>query len=119
MNDKWPHALELAVRFGKVLLMKEVEGINQLLVNILRKDLMGHGGRRMVRIGEKYVDFNEGFRLFLVTRYSEIQLSPTERALVTMVNFTVTKSGLEEKLLSIVINKEKPDLEQKKSQYLK
>ena len=72
MTDKWPHALELAVRFGKILLMKEVEKINHLLVNILRKDFIGIGGRKMVYIGDKLVDYNESFKLYLVTRYSEI-----------------------------------------------
>lgn len=34
------------------------------------------------------------------------------------MNYTVTKSGLESKLLSIVINHEKPELEDKKMQLL-
>jgi len=36
-----------------------------------------------------------------------------------VINFTVTKSGLEGKLLSVIINKEKPEIELKKSSCLK
>jgi dynein heavy chain 2, cytosolic len=39
-------------------------------------------------------------------------------ALVTDVNFTVTKSGLEGQLLSITINFEQPQLEARKTQVL-
>jgi len=38
--------------------------------------------------------------------------------LVTVVNFTVTKSGLEGQLLSITINFEQPDLEARKTKLL-
>ena len=38
--------------------------------------------------------------------------------LVNLVNFTVTKSGLEGQLLSITINFEQPELEQKKTKLL-
>jgi dynein heavy chain 2 len=37
---------------------------------------------------------------------------------IGVINFTVTKSGLENKLLSIIINREKPDIEEKKSKCL-
>ena len=55
-------------------------------------------------VGEKAVDFNEGFRLFLTTRNSAIHLPPHTQSLIQVVNYTVTRSGLEGKLLSIIIN---------------
>ena len=58
----------------------------------------------MVKIGDKLVEFTEGFRLFLCTRDTSIQLSDIEKGWIGVVNFTVTKSGLENKLLSIIIN---------------
>ncbi len=71
-----------------------------------------------MRLGEKWLDFSEEFQLFLCTRNNEIQIDPTEHALLKVINFTVTKSGLEGKLLSVIINQEKPEIEQKKSQCL-
>ena len=39
-------------------------------------------------------------------------------SLVSLINYSVTRSGLESKLLSMVINHEKPELEEKKSALL-
>jgi dynein heavy chain 2, cytosolic len=69
-------------------------------------------------IGDKAIDFNENFKLFLCTRNSAIHLPPHTESLVQVVNFTVTKSGLEGKLLSIIINIEQPELEEKKQKLL-
>jgi len=71
-----------------------------------------------VQIGEKAVDYNPNFRLFLCTRDSFVDLPPNAAALITAVNFTVTKSGLEGQLLSTTINFEQPELEQRKTQLL-
>lgn len=72
----------------------------------------------MLQIGDKQIDFNETFRLFLTTRNSNIELNPNEKDLVSFVNFSVTRSGLEGKLLSIIIAHEQPELEKKKQAYL-
>jgi dynein heavy chain len=37
---------------------------------------------------------------------------------VNVINFTVTRSGLEEQLLSDVVSKEKPDIENRKNRLL-
>ena len=47
-----------------------------------------------------------------------MQINPDVAPLVNVVNFTVTKSGLEGQLLSITINFEQPELEQKKTKLL-
>jgi dynein heavy chain 2, cytosolic len=60
----------------------------------------------MVKIGDKLVDYNTEFKVFLCTRNSDIIMTPSESGLLNMINFTVTKSGLEGKLLSIIINYE-------------
>jgi len=94
------------LRFGKTLLIQELDQIEPILFNILRKDLIHQGPRWVVQIGDKFVDYNENFVLYLCTRNSGIDIQPNSSALVSIVNFTVTKSGLEGKLLSIIINYE-------------
>jgi dynein heavy chain 2, cytosolic len=64
------------------------------------------------------VDYNPAFMLYLTTRDQFVEISPNCQALVTNVNFTVTKSGLEGQLLSITINFEQPELESRKTQLL-
>jgi len=39
-DPKFNTNIELAIRFGKVLIIQEVDGIESLLVPILRKDLL-------------------------------------------------------------------------------
>ena len=41
------------------------------------------------------MDFNDTFRLYLVTRNPEPYLPPDARSLLAVANFTVTRSGLE------------------------
>mmetsp|Transcript_19642 Transcript_19642/g.14352 ORF Transcript_19642/g.14352 Transcript_19642/m.14352 type:complete len:159 (-) Transcript_19642:2671-3147(-) len=114
-DPKFNTQLELSVRFGKVLIILEVDGIESMLFPILRKDLMQAGPRQVVQIGDKQVDYNPNFKLFLCTRDSFVYIPPNAQSLITTVNFTVTKSGLEGQLLSITINFEQPELESRKT----
>ncbi len=49
----------------------------------------------LIRLGEKKVDYNETFELFMCTRDSSLAMPPNAASLINMINFTVTKSGLE------------------------
>jgi len=118
-DERFNNTLEVAVRFGKVLIMGEVDVIEPVLVPLLRRDLSVQGPRKVVNIGDKVVDFNDSFRLFLVSRNSQMRVDPDCAALVTMVNFSVTRSGLEGQLLGLTIQHEKPELEEQKSILLK
>lgn len=117
-EPKFTNLLELAIRFGKTLLIQELNSIEPLLIPILKKDLKRFGSRLMLQIGDKQIDFNDQFRVFLTTRNTNIELGPNEKDLVSFVSFPVTKSGLEGKLLSIIIAHEQPELERKKQAYL-
>lgn len=48
----------------------------------------------MVQIGDKIIDYNEDFRLFLSTRNPNPFIPPDAASIVTEVNFTTTRSGL-------------------------
>ncbi|EGR34655.1 hypothetical protein IMG5_004580 [Ichthyophthirius multifiliis] len=117
-DQKFSNQLELAVLFGKTLLIQEMDKIEPILVPILRKDLIHQGPRWVIQIGDKYINFSENFVLFLATRNSSIQIQQSIQAQICIINYSVTKSGLEGKLLSIIINHEQPDLENKKQELL-
>ena len=112
--------LELSVRFGKVLIIQEVDGIENYLVPLLRRDMLRAGPRKQVQISDKMCDFDENFKLFLSTRNSSAieMLPPNTACLVTRVNFTVTRAGLEGQLLGVTLQYEKPELEHRKSELL-
>jgi dynein heavy chain 2 len=90
-----------------------------MLYSLCRKDLCHQGPRFVVYVGEKVIDYNESFRMFLVTRNPDPDIPPDAAALVTQINFTVTKSGLEGQLLGIAIQNEQPELEKAKGELLR
>ena len=83
--------LELAVRFGKTLVVEEADSIEPFMYPLLTGDMQGQGSSSSVKIGDRIVDYNKDFRLMLVTRNSRPQLAVDAAALLCLVNFTVTR----------------------------
>uniref|UniRef100_A0A3P8WNV8 Cytoplasmic dynein 2 heavy chain 1 n=1 Tax=Cynoglossus semilaevis TaxID=244447 RepID=A0A3P8WNV8_CYNSE len=111
-------SLELAVRFGKTLIIQEMDGIEPVLYPLLRRDFIAQGPRYVVQIGDKVIDYNEDFRLFLATRNPNPFIPPDAVSVVTEVNFTTTRAGLRGQLLALTIQQEKPELETEKTRLL-
>ncbi|XP_030632529.1 cytoplasmic dynein 2 heavy chain 1 [Chanos chanos] len=108
-------SVELAVRFGKTLIIQEVDGVDPVLYPLLRRDLIAQGPRYVVQIGDKVIDYNEDFRLFLATRNPTPLIPPDAASSITEVNFTTTRAGLRGQLLAVIIQQEKPELESQKT----
>ena len=77
------------------------------------------GPRYVVQIGDKTIDYNEEFRLFLATRNPAPEIPPDAASVITEVNFTTTRAGLSGQLLAQTIQHEKPELEVRKTELLK
>ncbi|CAH8544142.1 unnamed protein product [Heterobilharzia americana] len=115
--------LELAVRFGKCLIIQEVDEIEPILMPLLSKDLILQGSRNSVMLGEKLVDYHQDFRMYLCTR--ETPRTPgtvqpiNATSLVTIVNFITTRAGLIDQLLEITLQNERPELENRRQQLVR
>ena len=72
----------------------------------------------MIQIGDREVEFNDKFKLFLQTKLANPNFKPEYQAQTTVINFTVTLDGLEEQLLGYVVKHEKPGLEEQKSELI-
>jgi dynein heavy chain 2 len=118
-DSNFTTALELAVRFGKTLVIQEVDGVEPLLYPLLRRDLISQGPRFVVQLGDKTIDYNESFKLFLTTRNPLPDITPDAASIISSVNFTTTRSGLSAQLLANALQSEKPELEQRKTELLK
>lgn len=70
---------------------------------------------RCMKIGDREIDYNPNFRLILQTKLANPHYKPEMQAQTTLINFTVTRDGLEEQLLAEVVKAERPDLEEQKS----
>jgi dynein heavy chain 2 len=112
-------ALELAVRFGKTLLVQEADVIDPVLYPLLRRELVVQGPQATVQIGEKMVIFDDDFKLFLSTRSPKPDIAADAKAILTEVNFTITRAGLSGQLLAATIKHEKPELEEQKTTLLR
>lgn len=53
---------------------------------------------------------NKNFRLFLHTKLSSPHYPPEIQAEAALINFTVTEAGLGDQLLTLVVQRERPDL---------
>eukprot|EP01135_Chromosphaera_perkinsii_P005308 Nk52_evm1s338 gene=Nk52_evmTU1s338 len=93
-DERFSSSVELAVRFGKTLVIQEVDEIPPLLVPLLRKDLVKQGPRHTVQIGEKAVDFSDEFSVYMTTRAPDPKLNPDIAALVNEPELEKRKSEL-------------------------
>lgn len=69
---------------------------------------------RFIKIGDKECEYNPTFRLILHTKLASPHYQPELQAQATLINFSVTRDGLEDQLLAAVVSMERPDLEQLK-----
>jgi dynein heavy chain len=69
----------------------------------------------VIKIGDTVIPYHWDFRLYITTQLPSPHYLPELCAKVTLLDFTCTPAGLEEQLLALVVAKERPDLEEMKS----
>ena len=69
-------------------------------------------------MGDKELSLSPNFKLYLHTKLQSPHYPPEIQAECTLINFTVTESGLEDQLLALVVKKERPDLASQKDQLI-
>eukprot|EP00698_Gefionella_okellyi_P008566 TRINITY_DN2129_c0_g2_i1.p1 TRINITY_DN2129_c0_g2~~TRINITY_DN2129_c0_g2_i1.p1 ORF type:complete len:4490 (+),score=1324.74 TRINITY_DN2129_c0_g2_i1:457-13926(+) len=112
--------LEDALSNGYPLIIEDVgEELDPVLDPVLDRVMIGTGKRKRVRIGDKEVDWENGFNLFITTKLPNPHYSPETSAKCSIIDFTVTMRGLEDQLLARVIGQEKADLEESRQTLLK
>mmetsp|Transcript_28687 Transcript_28687/g.25685 ORF Transcript_28687/g.25685 Transcript_28687/m.25685 type:complete len:274 (-) Transcript_28687:2206-3027(-) len=94
------------------------EDVDPVLEPILMKQYFKNAGVLSVKIGENIVEITKNFRIFFTTKLSNPHYSPEISTKITLVNFKITKEGLDDQLLEITVNKEKPDLEEQRSKLI-
>ncbi|XP_018562388.1 dynein beta chain, ciliary-like [Anoplophora glabripennis] len=110
--------IETCISNGSVILLENIgETLDAVLDSILGRVLIKKG--RAIKIGDKEVDYNPKFKMILHTKLANPHYKPEIQAQTTLINFTVTRDGLEEQLLAEVVKAERPDLETLKSSLTK
>ena len=107
--------VEKCVSQGTFLLIENLlEDIDPVLEPLLGRQLVKKG--TAIKLGDKEIEFHPDFRLFLHTKLANPHYKPELQAQTTLINFTVTRSGLEDQLLAEIVKADRPDLEEQKSQ---
>ncbi|NXP09467.1 DYH17 protein, partial [Thinocorus orbignyianus] len=110
--------IERAVSEGQPLLIEDIgETMEPVLDHLLGRNTTKKG--RYIKIGDKEVEYHPRFRLILHTKYFNPHYKPEVQAQCTLINFLVTREGLEDQLLAAVVAKERPDLETLKANLTK
>lgn len=114
-NKYFKTHIEDAVSLGRPILIEDAgEIIDPCLNNILAKNYIKVGTAFKVKIGDKLVDFNENYRIYITTKLSNPKYTPDVYGRMSVIDFAVTTSGLEDQLLSRVILIEKRELEEER-----
>ncbi|GCB69230.1 hypothetical protein scyTo_0001016 [Scyliorhinus torazame] len=110
--------MEHALGAGEAVLIENLEeSVDPVLGPLLGRETIKKG--RCIKIGDKECEYNSSFRLILHTKLANPHYQPEMQAQCTLINFTVTRDGLEDQLLAAVVSMERPDLEELKSNLTK
>ena len=113
LDSSYLDAIEQAVANGDCLLLENIEESVEAVLDPLLGRLTIKKGK-YIKIGDKEVEYHPKFRLILQTKLANPHYKPEMQAQATIINFTVTRDGLEDQLLAEVVATERPDLERTK-----
>lgn len=118
-DSNFLRTLENCVRIGMPILLEDLsEQIDPALEPILLKQTFLSGGRVLIRLGDSDVEYDPNFRFYMTTKLSNPHYLPEVCIKVTIINFSVTKQGLEDQILSDVVRLERPDLEEERNKLI-
>ncbi|XP_050426983.1 dynein axonemal heavy chain 10-like [Adelges cooleyi] len=106
--------LESSIIYGSPVLFQDVDYIDPIIENVLEKNIKTVGGRKFVILGDKEVDYDPKFCLYLTTKLANPSFNPSVYTKSTVINCSVTQNGLEDQLLCVVVKNERPDLEEQR-----
>ena len=119
--NQWLRKVVDAIQMGGQLLIEAVgQEIDAILEPVLSRAVIKRGRNAMIiKIGGEEVDYDPKFQLYLQSKLPNPHYRPEIAAQCTIINFIVTPDGLEDQILAMVVNVEKPELEQEKQELVR
>eukprot|EP00927_Polykrikos_kofoidii_P041032 TRINITY_DN34968_c0_g2_i1.p1 TRINITY_DN34968_c0_g2~~TRINITY_DN34968_c0_g2_i1.p1 ORF type:complete len:3218 (+),score=730.51 TRINITY_DN34968_c0_g2_i1:1253-9655(+) len=116
----WLNKVLNCIQMGGQLLIEAVGSeIDAILEPVLSRAVVKTRTAMFIKIGGEEVDYDPKFQLFLQCKLPNPHYRPEIAAQCTIINFIVTPDGLEDQILAIVVNCEKPELEQEKQELVR
>ena len=98
---------------GLPLMIENIpDDIDPVLDPVVARQIIRRGRNFALKMGDEEIEYDPRFKLYLQTKLSNPHYKPEIAAQTTLVNFCVTPKGLEDQLLSAVVVKERPDLQE-------
>jgi len=102
-EKKFRDGLSMTVENGEVLIIEGIEGdVDPILDPVLEKQTVKKGKSLKMTVGGVELDYDPKFKLFMTCNLGNPKFSPELSAKATIIDFTVTQTGLEQQLLSVV-----------------
>eukprot|EP00744_Colponema_vietnamica_P000937 GILI01001621.1.p1 GENE.GILI01001621.1~~GILI01001621.1.p1 ORF type:complete len:2798 (-),score=990.63 GILI01001621.1:124-7776(-) len=117
-QDRWIKKVSDCIQMGKTLMIESVpEEIDAVLEPLLSRATFKRGRNQLfIKLGGEEIEYDPNFKLYLQSKLANPHYRPEIAAQCTLINFIVTEGGLEDQLLAMVVNVEKPELEQSKQE---
>ncbi|CAM9700495.1 unnamed protein product, partial [Hapterophycus canaliculatus] len=91
------------------------ENLDAALEPLLLQQKFKQGGTEMIKVGDSTIPWNDQFRFFMTTKLSNPHYPPEVSVKVSLLNFAITFTGLEDQLLGVVVVEEMPEMQEKKN----
>ncbi|XP_062711545.1 cytoplasmic dynein 2 heavy chain 1 [Aedes albopictus] len=117
-TDRFSYILELAIRFGKILIIRNVNSIETPLLSLIFTRIHSRFNKRMIQIGNKLIDLHDDFKLILLTQNDKLSLGPELQANFMNLKFTTTVAGLTDVLKFKWVLAKEPEIEKKRIELL-
>ncbi len=96
-NPNLMKKVEHSIKLGEWLVITDCsEYLNPSLEPVLNKQIQKIAGTKNMTLGEKTIQYNEDFKLFLVSNLVNPRFTPETCAKMTIINFCITPIGLVE-----------------------
>ena len=118
-DGNYLRVLENSIQFGKPVLLENVgEELDPSLEPLLQKQIFKKGSSYNIRLGDSTIEYDMNFKFYITTKLRNPHYLPEISTKVTLLNFMITYEGLSDQLLSIVVAKERPELETEKERLI-
>ena len=118
-NPKIVKVLEAAIEAGNPVMIENLaNSIDAVIAPVYSRQIINRGRSKYIKMGDKELSLSPNFNLYLHTKLQSPHYPPEIQAECTLINFTVTESGLEDQLLALVVKRERLDLAEKKDQLI-
>lgn len=87
--------MQNAITSGYPVLIEEIsEFLDPAIDSILARQVIEVDGRKLIRVGDKKVDYDPNFKLYMTSKMANPHYLPEVFIKVTIINFSITFEGL-------------------------